>query len=766
MQINGAESNKVIKHAMKKSEKILDKAKNVTSDKKIDLALTSAAVSGAYIAHKVAVKNHDTTSQSTQINNLNEQYKTDFSALLNKFKDNNEENYNIILNNLDNICNLKNGKIRTSLGSVEWNVVYLSDGNIYAIMTDDHGKVTDSKHIKINPENEDCNFNAVFKGMDFALEDNIVPKTNELSSANAENKKEIGVNINRLGETIQEKPLRTENNLLLDTLKQYGYDEETAKILLSKDTDGSHVFSNQIEDFYFIKKYCPEFIEEIKKNSDDIKLTTVFNQLEIQVNNQKIKVFKESGVTHVIVNDKFEYFEEKKRLSGDKYKTITTIKNLENNTQKIVEQNDTVIDVMGIVHKGQRIKEEGDTFYNNTIVESDGTTRYMEIDLDEQKRYKNKRIVHMSKDGVINAKTEIQYDYSTPGKILTTVKDIDYKNNRSETALLSSVSNKDLYDYNGTYSESAVLKRVRTVTNPSTGEVLTEISKKSDVDKVMNTVLVDSAGNKTVTSLGKTDKNGNVTVKKHFESLDGCKTDYEYKKYLNNTKEMLYKITDKNGKVLMTTERKFKDLGNNKTYTFLNGQEWVTTFGDDKIIIQNLQTGKETYTSFSDLIRENSRSRESLKNDIKNMPADMIEFIAKKYIPIEANQEGSAFCDYYIILKDLDDFPHELGHAKDDRLGKIYQNPEFRTTYEKEKAEYIKAFSGIEKTKIEYLISEAGIYSCDDINRGAMEAVADINELLSGFLPTQRAEVLQQYFPKTIAVASRLLNPNSNILLK
>lgn len=714
MQINGAESKKVINHAMKKSEKILDKAKNIVSDKKIDLALTSAAVSGAYIAHKTYVKNHDITSETEKVNYLSEKYQTNFSEVLSTFKNDNEENYNIISNNLDNITNFKNGRIRTSLGSVKWKEIHLSDGNIFAIMTDDSGKITDSKHLKINPEKEECKFNAVFKGMVFALEETIVQKTEETNIVKETPKPEpkiisdtpkheeniIGKTINRLGE-----PINQVNQSHLDMLKAYGYDDETAKILLSKDTGNS--FGDFLESFYFIKKFCPNIIAEIKKNPDELKITTGFGQLELKVNGQNVKTFREGGTTHTVLNNEFEYFEQKKRIYGsDKFTYITTTKNLKDNTQKTIEQKDSISDMLGVVHKSKREKEKNEKFYKNTITESDGTIRQMVIEFDELKRYKNKNIVHYSKDGVINAKTEIQYDYSNPDKIITTVKDVDYKNNRSETSILKLKDNIDLYDYNNTYSDSTVVKRIRTFTNPVTGEVMTEISKKSDIDKVMNTVIVDSKGNKTITSLGKISKDGTKFIEKHLTSLDGCITDYKLKDSPVNGTEMLYQIKDKDGKVLSTTTRKFKHITPDKTYTNLNGQEWITNFKDDKIIIQNLQTGKEIHTNFSDLIREDSISKDKLKQDIKNMPADMIEFITKKYIPIQTAKE-SAYCDFYINLNNLNDFPHELGHAKDDRFGKIFQNHEFREIYEKEKAEYIKAFSGIEKTKIEYLISEA-----------------------------------------------------------
>ena len=120
-------------------------------------------------------------------------------------------------------------------------------------------------------------------------------------------------------------------------------------------------------------------------------------------------------------------------------------------------------------------------------------------------------------------------------------------------------------------------------------------------------------------------------------------------------------------------------------------------------------------------------------------------------------------------------FSHEQGHTKDfipnfktrnfDNI--IATDSEVQKAYKEERANFIKNMSNTEKETVDYFINKLDHYMGE--NGGAIETVAEINALLStdagagDSVIWMRGYYLQKYFPKTIAAASRLLNPNSNL---
>ena len=157
-----------------------------------------------------------------------------------------------------------------------------------------------------------------------------------------------------------------------------------------------------------------------------------------------------------------------------------------------------------------------------------------------------------------------------------------------------------------------------------------------------------------------------------------------------------------------------------------------------------------------------------------------------KYIVPLKDDLDSAFMGYFGILnckKDEFVISHELGHSMDTYLKPEYKqmqaemkaaaeagkpvpeflanpiadNPEFQKEYFNERAMFIKAFPSFKEEYIDYFIFETDGQS----DRGRKETVAETNAMNSQKpvppeILAMRTQVLQQYFPRTIAVATFL----------
>ena len=160
-----------------------------------------------------------------------------------------------------------------------------------------------------------------------------------------------------------------------------------------------------------------------------------------------------------------------------------------------------------------------------------------------------------------------------------------------------------------------------------------------------------------------------------------------------------------------------------------------------------------------------------------------------KYIVPLKDDIDSAFMAYFGVLNcNTDEFvvSHELGHSMDSYLKEEYQqmkeeiksaqekgeeipqylknpladNPQFMKEYVQEKAAFIKAFPAFKEDYIDYFLFETQGQN----DRGRKETIAETNAINSQKpIPPEilamRTQVLQQYFPRTIAVATKLTTP-------
>lgn len=418
-------------------------------------------------------------------------------------------------------------------------------------------------------------------------------------------------------------------------------------------------------------------------------------------------------------------------------------------------------------------------------------------------------------------------EFSVPElRTLSVVENIDYKNNTKTMA---------------EYDNDILIKEIRKITNPKNGKVKTEIIEKSDIEGIYNSKIIDENGKEKIESSGIKKPDGTILVEKHFESADGTKTDYVYKsKSKNNTVNILddkgkllatsdvnsinpekriiidhnnkqilevyeenqteyiekeqdnsvdfelsYKITDKNGKVLTTVDRIYKQISPNVTYSSLNGHEYTITKTETGVDIRDLKTNDIRTIEYSDLIHEDC-DYDGGKVLINKLPADMILNMVDRGIKIKFSDDklASVYVNNLYIQSsdDLYIFAHESGHSKDLKtnnqiqnerdvinagiIGTISEKENFLKVFEEEKSAFINSLSEIEKHSLHYFIKGIN-HITQRINASQQEVMAEINALFSGGLPVkdvgERSHYLQKYFPRTIAMASAMLNPESNI---
>lgn len=329
---------------------------------------------------------------------------------------------------------------------------------------------------------------------------------------------------------------------------------------------------------------------------------------------------------------------------------------------------------------------------------------------------------------------------------------------------------------NGTEMPS-VTNEVRVIKD-NNGKVLRkEYTSESDIPGVYNVRHVDANGVEKVLSSAKYDsKTGVVSIRKNMESLDGTKTFFIYEDDPQGNRLSHYAITDKNGNKLLDNFKTFEVLSDNKFVSSKNSDRYEITVNDKEIHVQDVYNKEKQATiPIGRNIRGNKK--EILKS-LKAMPGEELFKLSKstKALVGATDLLDSYFdpakrlihsgSDLYIVL-------HELGHAVDivdvdctnertfDRTihKSISENPEVQKTYDEERKAFNQAFPEAQRDHIDYFINQATHYGGE--SGGLIETIAESNALLTTpkvhELLGIRAQYLQQYFPKTIALLDKVL---------
>lgn len=340
------------------------------------------------------------------------------------------------------------------------------------------------------------------------------------------------------------------------------------------------------------------------------------------------------------------------------------------------------------------------------------------------------------------------------------------------------VSKTRLEKLDGTYRPTHEIK----IFKDKKGHVKrTEYTQPSEVKGVVDVKVTYPSGKVQQVSSGKVDKKtGITTIKKNMVSSLGTKTEYLYEDDPKGNRIVDYKITDKNGKVLLNNSLTFEVVSPNKFISSKNNEKYEITSNKNKVTVKDLNNPKRTATfKRGETIQGEEDNVISL---LKKVPGDELLKISEKVDTIEGisnelmsknrlSQEGRSIetgDNLFIFL-------HELGHAKDlkeyemDFLSgpqvkdAFNMDKKFNKIYENELKAFNKNHPDSERSFVSYFISNEK-RSDGNSSNAKKEVIAESNALLTTAKSHEdlamRSHYLQQHFPETIAYIHEKLNAN------
>lgn len=305
----------------------------------------------------------------------------------------------------------------------------------------------------------------------------------------------------------------------------------------------------------------------------------------------------------------------------------------------------------------------------------------------------------------------------------------------------------------------------------------TEYTEPSQIKGVMDIKYVYPNGEVKQVSSGKVDpKTGITSIKKDMVSTSGTRTEYLFEDDPQGNRISDYKITDKNGKVLLQNSESFEVVAPNKFISAKNNERYEITADDESVNVKDMNNPERTATFKRgvDIVGD----EEEIMKVLKKMPGEELLKLKKNVAELEGTTEilrsysrtgkdkrtihtGD---DLFVIL-------HELGHAVDMKdvdmnnlentiQNAIFEDEKFNKIYAKEKDAFNKAFPDAQRNHIAYFINHETHYN-GEIG-GRKETIAESNALLTTAktheVLAMRSQYLQQHFPETIAYLHGKLN--------
>ncbi len=305
----------------------------------------------------------------------------------------------------------------------------------------------------------------------------------------------------------------------------------------------------------------------------------------------------------------------------------------------------------------------------------------------------------------------------------------------------------------------------------------TEYTEPSQIKGVMDIKYMYPNGEVKQISSGKVDKKTGITsIKKDMVSSLGTRTEYLFEDDPQGNRISDYKITDKNGKVLLKNSETFEVVGENKFISSKNNEKYEITADKDSVTVVDMNNPKRTATFKRGV--EIVGDEEEIIKVLKKMPGGELLKLKENVGELEGTTEVLKSYsrtgkdkrtihtgdDLFVIL-------HELGHAvdmKDVDMNKteetiknaVFEDKKFNEIYAKEKAAFNKAFPDTQRNHIAYFINHETHYN-GEIG-GRKETIAESNALLTTAktheVLAMRSQYLQQHFPETIAYLNEKLN--------
>ncbi len=370
------------------------------------------------------------------------------------------------------------------------------------------------------------------------------------------------------------------------------------------------------------------------------------------------------------------------------------------------------------------------------------------------------KILLVDKNMNQNALEIVSMEKSQEGYLQQVKKTNDFRNNTiSKVISMKSPS----------IPQPIVTEETRIIKDTNGQTLRKELYTLSDLAGTPNIKYVYPDGSEKVVSSGTFDEEtGKSTVKKDMTSLDGTRTEYFYEDTPDGNMSSHYKITDKNGNILMDKTATLTVVDEHTFISTENDKKYEVKFAENKIDVTNLSNGEVSTLNFDGRVDGN---KEKLMASFKRMPAEEIIRLGDTTETLTGidNTYQSTYAATTRTIKSGDNLftiLHEAGHAKDYEhvdvkqketlANSIFSNPRVNETFEAEKAAFDEAFPLAQRDHISYFIKTS------EYKDGLQEAIAETNALLNTKntedLFAIRSQYLQQYFPKTIVLLAQMMD--------
>lgn len=433
-------------------------------------------------------------------------------------------------------------------------------------------------------------------------------------------------------------------------------------------------------------------------------------------------------------------------------KALNAIKKLLNNNSECESIEDFTRHFKEIINdtvKEQYLNNKDTNIINVSI--NDNINSVLEIDSGKREN-PTTFLYDFSKGKIISQTKEVKND-----KIITQIQEDYINNTKTETSYEFIPTGAPISQSISKYDENGNLLYTQTI-------------EKSPLENIYNVTKKYADGTEEKICNAYKPPEGNDIIEKHMTSLDGTKTDYRYEDDILGNRIIDYKITDKNGKILMNQSTTFEVIDENHFVSSRNNKKFDIKFNGTSLSVTNLQTN-ETVTI--ELDKFTKGTYEKLIPVLKSFPGDEL-FNMKKLnldsMSVDESVDNACFNNHRKTIKtresyiDLSVLLHELGHAKDDLAFNeinetINNDPQLRQIYEEERKAFRENFGDAQQSFVGYFCADTHYLGKDN---SIDEGIAETNTLLSTYpknnIQNIRSLYWQQYFPRTIAYLSGLLN--------
>lgn len=355
---------------------------------------------------------------------------------------------------------------------------------------------------------------------------------------------------------------------------------------------------------------------------------------------------------------------------------------------------------------------------------------------------------------------EKQRLYSHNGVTYLITKSNDYRNNTTSKVRME--LDKDYYPI--------VTDEVKIVRDKNNNIIRKELMTHSVIDGAYDQKYVYPDGTEKIISQTKKFKKMDdmEVIVKNMESLDGTKTNYRIEQDKKGNRLLEYKITDKDGKVLMNLNKTLERVNDNKVISSNGDKVHEISFEPGKVVIQERGKDKKTVINTEIKLRGD---KDAMINLMKKMPGEQLMALNDTVKVLKGVKDTNDCCmlpqrKQIDTIDDLFSVLHEGGHAIDFRRSNTYSeyadlthDKEVQKVYLEEKDAYNKAFPNAQRDHIGYFIQIKGHYAGKWGGLG--EVIAEVNALRDSYttegILAPRVQYLQQYFPKTVACLNNKL---------